>query len=154
MVRQRTSLTKQAAAPGSPEKQKRKQGTPTETKVSSLNKTLRARDDGKNTHLHARNTTDNYTGHVRRAREWLQHNLEEHVADEGTASGETTLEPNSAEDFYNDPLSKDAFGRIPNVRSSEALSLYLAWRGFQTEKVSPSTVEGIRAALKWHWDNA
>ena len=153
MVRQWTSLNQQAAVPESPQKQKRKGRTPTEVETSTLGKTLQAREDGKKTHLHSRNTTENYTGHVRRAREWLQRSLENHVADEGTALEETT-ESYSIEDFYNDPLSKDAFERIPNGRSSEALSLYLAWRGFQTEKVSPSTIEGIRAAFKWHWDSA
>ncbi|KIM59454.1 hypothetical protein SCLCIDRAFT_126125 [Scleroderma citrinum Foug A] len=90
-----------------------------------------------------------YSGHVCQACEWLQCSLEGDLTAEGTTSTETNCP--STEEFYNDPLSKDAFERIPNKHSNEALLLYLAWRGFQ-EQVSQSTVEGIHAALKWHWD--
>ena len=151
MVRQWTSVNKQATVPGSPEKKKRKRKTPsTEAGTSTLHAALQAREDGKKAHLRAPRTTESYTGHVCRACEWLQHSLEDHVADEETASEVASC--HSVEDFYNDPSSKDAFERIPNGRSSEALSLYLAWRGFR-EKVSQSTIEGIRAAFKWHWDS-
>ena len=152
MARQRTPLNKQVAVPsGSPEKKRRKRSTPTETGTSTLHAALQAKEDGKKAHLHARKMTSNYSGHVCRACEWLQCSLEGDLTAEGT--GSTGTDCPSTEEFYNDPLSKDAFERIPNKRSNEALSLYLAWRGFQ-EQVSQSTVEGICTALKWHWDRA
>ena len=136
---------------GSLEKKEWKRRAPSEAEIPTLHAALQAREDGKKAHLCAPRTSENYTGHVRRACEWLQHSLEGHVAsDEVTALEVTSC--HSIEDFYNDPLSKDAFEHIPNGRSSEVLSLYLGWKGFQ-EKVSQSTIEGIRAAFKWHWDS-
>ena len=145
-------LNKQVAVPGgSPEKKRRKRRMSTETGTSTLHAALQAKEDGKKAHLHARKTMLNYSGHVCQACEWLQHSLEGNLTAEGTTL--TGTDCPSTEEFYNDPLSKDAFERIPNKCSNEALSLYLAWRGFR-EQVSQSTVEGIRAALKWHWDRA
>ena len=151
MARQRTALNKKDAPPGSPSKQKRKKKPPTEGETSTLHAALWAKEDGKKAHLCAPRTTETYSSHVHRGCEWLQSSLEDHLTAEGTALEESSC--HSAEDFYKDPLSKDAFERIPNERSSEALSLYLAWKGFW-ENVSQSTVEGIRAAFKWHWDSA
>jgi len=93
---------------------------------------------------------ENYSGQVHQGCEWLKHSLEDPFADEGSASEDTGC--HSMEEFYNDPLSKDAFGHIPNECSNEELSLYLAWKGFQ-DNVHKGMIEGIRAAFKWHWDS-
>ena len=151
MAKQWTALNKKVAPLGSSKKQKEKKKTPTKGETSTLHAALQAKEDGKKAHLRAPRTTENYSSHVRQGHKWLQHNLEGHLTAEGTALEETSSS-HSVEDFYKDPLSKDAFEHIPNERSNEVLSLYLAWRGFQ-ENMSQSTVEGIQAAFKCHWDS-
>ncbi|KAL4071493.1 hypothetical protein V8B97DRAFT_2023673 [Scleroderma yunnanense] len=137
MSRRRTSTTKQAAPPGSPDKYKKKgRALPAAKEQPTLHAAHQIKEAGKQTHLRAARTRATYGRHIRQGCVWLQ----SHFPVEGSQPP-----PNHTEeilDVYGDPCFKDAFDCTPNQCSDKALALYLSWRGFQ-ENCSQSTIDGI-----------
>ena len=146
MVRQKTLATKRTAPSGSPDKPRKKWKTPAARDLSTLQAAHKAKEVGKQTHLRAPRTRETYGRHVHQAHAWLQsHYAADHVLSTASPDEETAI--------YRDPGFKDAFERCPNHCSDQALSIYLSCRGFE-ENCSQSTVDGIRAAFKMHWEEA
>ncbi|KIK72806.1 hypothetical protein PAXRUDRAFT_836378 [Paxillus rubicundulus Ve08.2h10] len=50
------------------------------------------------------------------------------------------------------PAFAHASDRTPNQCSDKALTLFLTYKGFH-QNLGKGTVEGIRAAFKYLWDN-
>ena len=147
---------KTAALPGSTDKPSKKQKTQASAKdeasakdVLTLQAAQQVQKAGKKDHLRAPKARETYAQHVNQARRWLQ----SHFKEDGTLSTPSHAEEGS--EIYHDPKFKHAFEERPNHCSSEALAIYLGWRGFNEDsKCSPSTIDGIRAAFKRLWDEA
>ncbi|KAI6035401.1 hypothetical protein F5J12DRAFT_924235 [Pisolithus orientalis] len=126
---------------------KRGQGYPPRKNYLACIPAHRIKEAGKETHLRAAKTRAAYSGHVHRARSWLQ----SHFPEEGTPP--TPNHTGEDSEIYSDPNFKNVFERMPNRCSDKALALYLSWRGFQ-ENSSQSTIDGVRAGFKMLWDEA
>jgi len=119
------------------------------TSTTTFQEAREVKEAGKLTHFRAPKTRETYARHIDQARRWLQ----SHFKEDGTPS--IPSHPEEGSEIYHDPAFKDAFKQHPNHCSSEALSIYLAWKGFsEVKKCAQSTIDGIRAAFKRMWDEA
>jgi len=126
---------------------------------SALADVQKCKELGVKTHLQANKTRVNYAGHVRRGQEWLASHFDAPSCsmNEGgplvLALSPSAIREDPDRDVYDDPVFKDAFGRIPNRCSDKALALFMSLKGFH-ENRGKATIEGIRAAFKKFWDQA
>jgi len=137
-----------AALPGSTDKPSKKQKMQASAKdVPTLQAAQQVQEMGKHDHFQAPKTRETYAQHINQAHRWLQSHFKKDRTLSTPSHAEKGLE------IYHDPMFKDAFEEQPNHCSSEALAIYLGWKGFREDsKCSQSTVDGIRAAFKWMWD--
>ncbi|KAG1741594.1 hypothetical protein EDD22DRAFT_786691 [Suillus occidentalis] len=143
MVRLKKGSPKAPQLPDAAQKTRRKKTTAhTKTALSDVQK---CKQNGIETHLQATNTRNNYAGHVRRGREWLESHFD-HLESEFTVGDNV-----NDSDVYNDPAFKDAFSHIPNRCSDKALALFMSLKGFH-QNLSKTTVESIRSAFKKMWE--
>jgi len=160
MDQHETVATKRAAPPGSvTDKPAKKQKTAANaedaeetdlpTSTTTFQDVREVKEAGKQTHFRAPKTRETYARHIDQARRWLK----SHFKEDGTPS--IPSHPEEGSEIYHDPAFKDVFERQPNHCSNEALSIYLAWKGFSdVKKCAQSTIDGIQVAFKWMWDEA
>ncbi|KAG2128935.1 uncharacterized protein EDB93DRAFT_1095770 [Suillus bovinus] len=143
MVHLKKSSPKAPQPPGTAQKTRQKK-TMVHTKTA-LSDVQKCKQNGIETHLQATNTQNNYAGHVRCGREWLESHFD-HLESEFTVGEDV-----NDSDMYNDPVFKDAFSHIPNRCSDKALALFMSLKGFH-QNLSKTTVESIRLAFKEMWE--
>ncbi|KAF7797065.1 hypothetical protein EIP86_008257 [Pleurotus ostreatoroseus] len=149
-----TQATEPAPESKSKTKKKRartKKGKKTKrpTEVGSLEELQAAGEASKKDWYHAPNTTENYDGHVRRGKEWLERLVDQ-----------SRLNPNLVvADSNGDPIDIDefaqAFSRPPNRYSALALHLLLIEKCIR-QGLSVSTCDSVYSAFKdmwWMMDN-
>lgn len=146
----RESRTTQTLDPASKSKTKKRRRTKkgkkgkSDFEVGSLEELQAAGEASKKEWFRSPNTTENYDGHVRRGREWLDRLVDQ-----------TRLNPNLVvEDVYESPIDLDvfsqAFDRPPNQYSALALHFLLIEKCVR-QGLSTSTCDSIYSAFKDRW---
>jgi hypothetical protein len=120
----------------------------------SMSNVHKIKENSKQKHLRAAQTRQNYTGHVRRGREWMTSHFAEAVEDtfdDTTKSRFSSGQADAEDSIYNEPDFKQALDGTPTKYSDKALALLISYKCFY-ENLGLSTCDGIYSAFKRYWE--
>jgi len=125
----------------------KKADKPVPTSNPSLPALQQLQDSGKKANLNSGQTRRNYSGYVKRGREWLAG----HFSGESNSGIPRGLDeeelPSLHDDMYQDPEFRDAFNGRPNRYTHQALALFISYKCFH-QNLKAGTGTGIHAAFK------
>ena len=121
----------------------------TPKKPTDINSLEATRDQAKEDHRLAKQTTKNYNRYVARGKDFLKQLV---TSMQERLKANTTL-PKKERSYQSSELQElaNAFDAIPNTQSVRALELYITQKCF-TEGCGGNTASGIHAGFKRYWD--
>ena len=121
----------------------------TPKKPTDINTLEATRDQAKEDHRLAKQTTKNYNRYVARGKDFLKQLV---TSMQERLKTNTTL-PEKEHSYQSSELQElaNAFDVIPNTQSVRALELYITQKCF-TEGCGGNTASGIHAGFKRYWD--
>lgn len=108
-------------------------------------------ESGKKANLNSGQTRRNYSGYIRRGRQWLASHFsgDSHTgAPKGFKEDEL---PSLQDDMYQDPDFQNAFNDRPNQYTHQALALFISFKCFH-QNLKAGTGTSIHAAFKKYWE--